>query len=131
MLFDFAKTKTDQEGVKNIDHPWHVYANPLDPVVCPVLALARYIVSNPTILSGKSNLFEGESQYERFNKILSEVVNENSEKFAALGVTSEDFGTHSIRKGAATFVSTGCTVSPPMASICIRANWTLGGVKDR
>ena len=23
-----------------------------------------------------------------------------------------------------------CTVSPPTASICLRENWTLGGVKD-
>ena len=24
LLFDFAKTKTYQEGMKNVDHPWHV-----------------------------------------------------------------------------------------------------------
>ena len=52
-------------------------------------------------------------------------------KFIALGVTSSDFGTHSIQKGAATYVATGCTVSPSMSSICLRTNWTLGGVKDR
>jgi hypothetical protein len=27
ILFDIGKTKTDQEGTKNIDHPRHVYAN--------------------------------------------------------------------------------------------------------
>ena len=35
----FLKTKTDQEGIKSIDHWWHVYANNLVPVVCPLIAL--------------------------------------------------------------------------------------------
>ena len=39
-MFDFANTKTDQEGIKNIDHPWHVYENPLEPVVFTMIALA-------------------------------------------------------------------------------------------
>ena len=47
LMFDFANTKTDQEGIKNIDHPWHVYKNPLEPVVFPLLSLARYIISRP------------------------------------------------------------------------------------
>ena len=33
LLFDFAKTKTDQEGTKNIDHAWNVYSNLLKPIV--------------------------------------------------------------------------------------------------
>ena len=36
-----------------------------------------------------------------------------------------------MRKGAAIFVVTGCTVSFLAASIFLRKNWTLGGVKDR
>ena len=48
-----------------------------------------------------------------------------------VGLKFEAFGTHSICKGAATFVASGCTVSPPVVAICIRANWTIGGVKDR
>ena len=30
-----------------------------------------------------------------------------------------------------TLVTTGCTVSPPMAAVCIRAGWSMGPVKDR
>jgi len=48
-----------------------------------------------------------------------------------LGVEKNTLGTHSCRKGAITVVSTGCTVSPPIASICLRAGWTLGTIKDR
>ena len=48
-----------------------------------------------------------------------------------MGVENNTLGTHSCRKGAITIVATGCTVSPPMASICLRAGWSLGSVKDR
>ena len=48
-----------------------------------------------------------------------------------MGVEKNTLGTHSCRKGAITIVSTGCTVSPPISSICLRAGWTLGTIKDR
>ena len=48
-----------------------------------------------------------------------------------MGVEKNTLRTHSCRKGAITVVSTGCTVSPPIASICLRAGWTLGTIKDR
>jgi len=47
-----------------------------------------------------------------------------------LGVEKNTHSTHSCRKGAITVVSIGCTVSPPIASICLRAGWTLGTTKD-
>ena len=28
-------------------------------------------------------------------------------------------------------VASGCTVSPPIVAICIRAGWAMGGVKDK
>ena len=28
-------------------------------------------------------------------------------------------------------MSSGCTVSPPMSSICLRASWSMGPVKER
>ena len=48
-----------------------------------------------------------------------------------MGVEKNTLGTHSCRKGAITVVSTGCTVLPPITSICLRAGWTLGTIKDR
>ena len=48
-----------------------------------------------------------------------------------LGVDPNTLGTHSIQKGAISHVSAGCTVSPPMAAICLRAAWSMGNVKDR
>ena len=78
-------------------------------------------------------LFEGASQYERFNNIMREIVrsDEHCAKFISLGLNPEHFGTHSIRKGAITHASTGITSSPPIVSICIRANWKMPGVMNR
>lgn len=43
----------------------------------------------------------------------------------------EYFGTHSLRKGAVTHISTGTTSCPPISSICLRANWSMPGVLNR
>jgi len=133
LVFEIGKTKTDQEGKKNIDHPWHLYANPTNPYICCVLAMARLFMANPTILSGNCPLFEGTAQYERFNQIFLKIVKspEHRDTFAAFGMPPEDFGTHSIRKGAVTLVATGTTSCPPIASICLRANWAMPGVMNR
>ena len=69
LLFNMSVTNTDQEGVKNIHHPWHVYSCPEYPKICAHLAFARHIITNPTILNKQTQLFEGRSQYERFNAI--------------------------------------------------------------
>ena len=38
--------------------------------------------------------------------------------------------THSAQKGSANLRACGCTVSLPMATICLRAGWSMGTVKD-
>ena len=130
LVFFFGKSKRDQTG-ENSNNPWHVYSNPYEPCICPVLAMAQYVCSYPDIATGKARLFPGNNQYNRFLKIFHRVVEANIEGFQALGVTKQSLGAHSPRKGAITMVSTGCTVSPPMASICLRAAWSMGSVKDR
>lgn len=129
--FDIGKTKTDQDGTRNVDHPWHVYSNPHCPQICTFLALARHLINCPKILEGRTVLFEGSDQYDRFNKIFLRIIKKNRARFVSLGMSPEDFGTHSIRKGAVTHTSTGSVACPPIGSICIRANWTLPGVLPR
>ncbi len=50
LVFCFVKSKGNQTR-QNSDQEWHVYANPHNPKICPVLALASYIFSNPGIFS--------------------------------------------------------------------------------
>ena len=40
-------------------------------------------------------------------------------------------GSQSARKGAAILAACGCTVSPPMAYICLRSGWSTGLLKER
>lgn len=78
-------------------------------------------------------MFDGPAQYNRFNSLMRDIVRseEHCDTFVSLGLKPEYFGTHSIRKGAITHAACGVTVSPPIASICIRANWKMTGVMNR
>ena len=130
LVFFFGKTKGDQLGEKS-EEPWHVYSNSLHPAICPVVALAKYLFAHPDIAKSNGRLFSGADQYGRFMKIFHRVIEANEDEFLRIGVKKNTLGSHSCRKGAITLVSTGCTVSPPMASICLRACWSMGPVKDR
>jgi len=145
LVFRFAKSKSDQTG-RNTNQVWHVYASPDKPATCPVLALATYLFSNPGLtdvcgdvddMDGNKNgsssrLFPGSDQYGRFMACLHRVIENNLEEFLLLGIKEPgDLGSHSARKGASSFASAGSTVSPPMVSICLRAMWSMGPVKER
>ena len=93
LLFDIGKTKTDQEGTTNIDHPWHVYSNPEYPEICPFLAMACHLICDPTILNCQCHIFEGSGKYEQFNIIFLEIVGhpKHRQRFIALGMPPEDF----------------------------------------
>ena len=95
------------------------------------MALAKYLLTHPDLLQEGSPLFSGDYQYERFVKIIHKVICENKEEFEKLGVKPGDFGSHSTGKSSINLVYSGCTVSPPMSSIFLRACWIMGNVKDR
>ena len=130
LIFYFMKSKGDQEGL-NSNEPWHIYSNPLNPFICPILALTRYVFCNPSVLNGSCKLFESTDPYQRYSKALRRILEANESTFEGMGVDIDDIGSHSARKGSATRCSTGCTVSPPMASICLRAGWSMGPVRER
>ena len=48
LVFFFGKSKGNQSG-KNNHQPWHVYSNPLEPTICPVLSFAKYVFLHPDI----------------------------------------------------------------------------------
>lgn len=68
----FPKSKGDQtgEGLGNVKH---VYANPLKPEICCMLAMSIYFLS--TSRSGKdSKFFQGSNQKARWADILNKAV---------------------------------------------------------
>ena len=52
------------------------------------------------------------------------------EPLATMNHVPGDLGTYSVRNGVGSMVAAGCTVSPSIVSLCIRAGWVLGGVND-
>jgi len=125
----FEHSKTDQLGEES-KYPRHLYANPLEPSICPVMSLTLYFSSCfncPVTLD--SYLFPGRDQEERFSKIMKRVLLTHEKEVAELGNDIRLIGTHSIRKGAVSYMAS-VPGGPPAASICVRAGWTMGRVKD-
>jgi hypothetical protein len=115
----FAQMKNDQTGERPRD-PRHVYANPLDPSICPILAVGLYLICFPNILE-VSDLFPGGSQYECFRHNLNSLLKKPdvAADLVARGMNPEDLGTHSIRKGIATSHNMDPRVDPKIESIYV------------
>ena len=58
------------------------------------------------------------------------MVADNKVEVGRLGITIEDIGVHSIRKGEATYCCGGTTAAPHISEFCNRAGWTVVKVKD-
>ena len=58
-------------------------------------------------------------------------MEEHRDDILFMGIDPDDIGVHSIRKGAATYCTSGTTFGVSFAAVCIRAGWSMGGVKDR
>jgi hypothetical protein len=107
----------------------HVYANPLLPEICPILALAIYWLSFPRAATDERHIYPGASQEQRFRKSFKEFCEENKDFIRTeFGIDVSELGTHSIRKGSASFVASGSTSCPPITAIRIRAGWSTPGV---
>ena len=137
LLISTPKHKGDQDGVKCFAR--HLYANPGNPVICPVLGLAvlaftRILRHDPD--EGPQSLpnyclFDGSNNDSRWSELLSSVIGSLPEAdVRMLGAAKRQLGTHSVRKGAATHC-TGMVNGPSTVQVFLRAGWSLGNVQDR
>ena len=93
-------------------------ANPLHAVTCPVLSLVAACPSH--------------SLEERPLLCLTETAcSITSDEIRTLGIEPEKIGVHSVRKGAATYRSSGTTAGVSFATNCVHVGWSMGGAKDR
>ena len=124
--------KNDQKGEKK--YPRNNFPNPLEPIICPLLlAITLYLCLFPDILIQNGAFFPGHNQYIRFSHLLSRVIDAidgNRDEIINLGGELEFLGVHSIRKGAATYASSGSTCGPSGAAVNLWVGWTLGNVQD-
>ena len=130
LLVYFAHMKNDQTGERKRD-PRHIYGNPHDPVVCPLVAISTYLSTCNVTGTKDTCIFPGPSQYKRFSKYLAKILMEHEREIEnEFGVEIKHLGVHSFRKGAATYVSSGSTCAPPQVATNLRAGWTMGGIQD-
>ena len=127
----YDDTKTDQTGKMCTDK--HIYANPLEPTVCPFLALAVFFSLESLHLSESEKLFQKDGQTtaasQRYCGQLSELFKGNGNNLRGY-IRAEHANSHGIRKGSATKVTSGTTLPPPTSSIAARGEWSLGKVLD-
>lgn len=119
----FAHEKTDHTQSKP-GYARHIYANPYQPEICPILSLGIFFLIVDMTNTDSEQIFTGTNQYSRFERILQS-------KFAdeeLLGRSNGIYGSHSIRKRAATFASSETTACPPFAAVSLSAGWAMGGV---
>ena len=130
MCIYFAHMKNDQGGDRKKD-PRHIYSNPHDPIICPILGLSIYFATFNLSGTKDSHLFPGQNQYKRFSKYLEKIcIKHETEILNDFGIKIEDIGVHSLRKGAASYVSSGSTCAPPQVATNIRAGWSMGIIQD-
>ena len=126
----FRKKKSDQIGL-NKDEARHVYSNPNDPAVCPLHALVSYLLVFPSNFGDGNKFFPGKDQKKRFNTYLHRVTKSNENLYETINVDPKELGSHSICKCAATNCCAGVYPGPPFVSVCLRAGWTIGRVKEQ
>jgi len=117
------KCKNDQDG----DHAFekHIFANPLQPKYCGVLALAMRVWT--MTLQDGGRLFPGATPERKFCDALSivmERINDARRSFL------QNIGAHSIKKGAITFLN-GILGGPNAIAIELRADHHIGDVRSR
>jgi hypothetical protein len=128
----FAQMKNDQTGSRPRD-PRHIYANPLMPEICPILSLGFYWLTYGFVGSSTNALFPGtQRQDDRFRNILADSAQSETvlRELENRAMQYDDLETLSIRKGAATYASSGSIMAPSAAAINLRAGWKLGGIQD-
>jgi hypothetical protein len=155
LVITVPKSKSDQEGANCF--PRHLFANPEKPYVCPVLALAVLLLyksflhdHHPEENQSDSNesesdkdekkeevrmqhfsVFDGSDSQGRYSAVLKKAIQAlPPAQMLKLGCRADQIGTHSIRKGSASYCA-GLVNGPSIVQVFLRAGWSLGQVQDR
>ena len=120
----FAHMKNDQTGDRPRD-PRHVYSNPYNPYIDPILTLISYLIVTPPC-DNSTALFPGSDQYNRYSKYLHKLLKEKQDYIEKkYGIKISDIGGHSARKGASTYMTSGCVNGPMQQAVNIRCGWRM------
>jgi hypothetical protein len=134
LVTTICKHKKDQGG-SGLGKERSIYANPLNPELCMILAFGVYLMSKPRARDPriqKTKLFEGHSQKTRFCDLIKEILDEftDDEILQRFGVKKDDLASHSIRKYILNHLLS-LLDGPNVCAVYIRAGWSLGNTQDR
>ena len=122
--------KNDQHGEQR-DLPRHVYANPFQPEICPILALSM-LFAVCGFDHEKRLVLPGHAQYDRYRKTLRDMLDTDEwckTQLPLLNLTSQQIGSHSLRKAACQFLNGGTTTAPNSNAVLARGGWQRGMMK--
>jgi hypothetical protein len=142
LLFSHIELKNDAIGVTVPKHngeqegarilPVHIYANPLQPEICPFLSLAIYVFCT-RFFNGEDSkpwrLFPGSSIEGKFSNWLQDTLKDPTFINMDNGAVLADIGTLSFRKGPVTYMLSFPT-GPQVAAVYHRASLPLGSVQQ-
>lgn len=104
LVITLPRHKGDQEGAHVF--PIHLYANPLRPAVCPVLALAIHVFCKQYHEQNNGNdwkVFSGGAKvHGKYSTWLQVLLRSNAFVDGELGALAKELGTHSFRYGVQT-----------------------------
>ena len=108
----YDKTKADQSG--ELVRVKHVYVNPFSLICCPVLALGIWFTLESTPLATSPMLFGSEQTEEnapakKYTTQLAELLQNNIDMVRRF-VRKNHASVHGIRKGSASYATSGTTV---------------------
>ena len=126
----YNKKNSDQAG-KNVRDK-HVYANPFNPLCCPILALGVWFSLESTCFGTNTSLFgssntEEEAPSKRYTSLLKLLLKTNIETVSKFIWRNHANG-HVIWKGLASFATSGTTCPPSVASVAAWGEWSMGAV---
>jgi hypothetical protein len=101
---DQHRSKSDQAGERA--HTRSVAANPGNPMLCPILALALYFFCCDAREEAVGLLFGKAKCEQKFSEALHAIIVELQEPLTALGFLPGDIGTHSLKKFIVSCLST-------------------------
>ena len=101
----------------------HIYANPLEPDVCCILALGIYVVCG-RMYPRSGRVFEGSNEQEKFSKWLEKKVD------SVESLRGREIGTQSFRKGVLSHNLSHSSILSAISAL-LRGGWSIGGLLPR
>ena len=129
-------TKTNKDGRRDAEQlvDKHLYANIYMPEMCPILGLGFYLIVHPQVGTRQlKKLFPGKDTHVKFNKDIQDALADPdfARYLKQRGISHDNIGGYSTRKGASTYCTSGTTAGPSVVAVCTRANWSMGPTLER